>query len=251
MCSSTNEQNWTMTRFLKAVTKSLNGRAILLATVALAATSAAALAANITGTNGNDTLIGTSGNDNINGLQGNDIIFGLGGSDSINDGNGNDVIDGGGKCMPGSQNAQYCSHGQVKPCGQDNFNVGNGNDAIYGNCGPNNINVGSGNDTIYGGPVGDNINLNGHNSGTDFIFLGVGGGNNVSTSQGTTIVYAQNGHKDNIACHGNTTVYADKIDQTSNCTKVIYTPAGASDLHGRTAPKQRAHEPHVFARRGM
>jgi hypothetical protein len=66
---------------------------------------------------------------------------------------------------------------------------------------------------------------------TDFIHLGAGGNNNVSTGQGTTIVYAQNGKRDNIACHGNTTVYADRVDQTSNCTKVIFTPPPARDGH--------------------
>jgi hypothetical protein len=117
---------------------------------------------------------------------------------------------------------------------------------IYGGGGHNAINVRSGNDTIYGGPLGDTINVNGRNNGTDYIFLGGGGGNTVNTGQGTTIVYAQNGHVDNISCHGNTTVYADRVDHTSGCTKVIFTPPPSRDgarPAGKTnaAAKARAH----------
>jgi Ca2+-binding RTX toxin-like protein len=51
--------------------------------------------ANLTGTNGNDNITGTSDSDNIFGLDGNDTLSGLGGDDKIYGGNGNDSLDGG------------------------------------------------------------------------------------------------------------------------------------------------------------
>ena len=46
---------------------------------------------NITGTSGNDTLIGTAGADKINSGDGNDIVDRGAGSDTINAGDGNDT----------------------------------------------------------------------------------------------------------------------------------------------------------------
>jgi Ca2+-binding RTX toxin-like protein len=51
--------------------------------------------ANITGTNGNDTLTGTASDDIIQGLGGNDLIIGSLGNNNIDGASGNDVIDGG------------------------------------------------------------------------------------------------------------------------------------------------------------
>ena len=118
------------------------------------------------------------------------------------------------------------------------INAGNGNDTIYGGGGHNSINVGSGNDTIYGGPLGDAINVGGRNTGTDNIYLGAGGGNSVNTGSGTTIVFAQNGHVDTIACHGTTTVYADHVDHTTNCTHVIFTSPSADHVKKEKATKR-------------
>jgi Ca2+-binding RTX toxin-like protein len=49
----------------------------------------------ITGTNGNDLIIGSSGDDTINGLGGNDCILGEGGNDTIDGGTGTNVCIGG------------------------------------------------------------------------------------------------------------------------------------------------------------
>lgn len=51
--------------------------------------------ANITGTNGDDTLPGTEGADTISGLGGNDLIGGFGGNDTILAGSGDDQVIGG------------------------------------------------------------------------------------------------------------------------------------------------------------
>jgi Ca2+-binding RTX toxin-like protein len=53
------------------------------------------LAELITGTNGNDNLVGTDSDDEISGLDGNDRISGMGSADNIDTGNGNNQIYGG------------------------------------------------------------------------------------------------------------------------------------------------------------
>jgi Ca2+-binding RTX toxin-like protein len=68
--------------------------------------------ATINGTNGNDLILGTSGNETINGRNGADCIVGGGGNDTLNGDNGNDVILGG----PGA----------------DTINGGNGTDDCWG-----------------------------------------------------------------------------------------------------------------------
>lgn len=67
-----------------------------LAAVVLAAVVALpALALNISGTRGNDTLRGTAKADKINGKAGNDRIFGVAGNDTLIGGPGRDRVDGG------------------------------------------------------------------------------------------------------------------------------------------------------------
>ena len=57
----------------------------------------------LTGTEGNDLILGSSGADIIDGLGGNDCIVGGGGDDSINGNNGTDV------CLGGSGNNTFTS----------------------------------------------------------------------------------------------------------------------------------------------
>ncbi|MGH8119658.1 MAG: calcium-binding protein, partial [Gammaproteobacteria bacterium] len=66
----------------------------------------------LTGTEGNDTLVGYASDDVINGLEGNDTLYGAAGNDSLNGGNGNDtiygqegndILDGRGALFPASQ----------------------------------------------------------------------------------------------------------------------------------------------------
>lgn len=51
--------------------------------------------ANITGSNGNNTLNGGAGNDTLNGMGGNDTLNGFGGNDYLIGGAGNDILNGG------------------------------------------------------------------------------------------------------------------------------------------------------------
>lgn len=78
-----------------------------------------AMAANITGTPGPDTLNGTAAADNIDGLAGDDRITGLGGADVLRGSDGNDTISGDGVCPTGTTSGDspyYCIPG---PSGRD------------------------------------------------------------------------------------------------------------------------------------
>jgi Ca2+-binding RTX toxin-like protein len=55
----------------------------------------------VLGTNGNDLIIGSTGNDNMDGKNGDDCLLGGGGNDDINGGNGNSV------CIGGSGNDTF------------------------------------------------------------------------------------------------------------------------------------------------
>ena len=59
-----------------------------------------AMAANITGTPGPDTLNGTAQSDKIDGLGGDDTINGLGGADELRGSDGRDTINGEGNLPP-------------------------------------------------------------------------------------------------------------------------------------------------------
>src|SRR4028119_1823288 len=110
------------------------------------------------GTEGNDVLNGTFGDDALYGRGGNDIIFGGEGVNTLLGEDGNDLIYGGFQT--------------------DYINGGNGNDVIYVPGGNNTIYGGAGNDFIYSSS-GDDLILGG--AGNDRIFLG--GGNDIVVLQ--------------------------------------------------------------------
>jgi Ca2+-binding RTX toxin-like protein len=92
-------------------------------------------ACTITGTNKNDHLVGTPGDDVICGGNGNDLIEGMGGNDILIGGNGRDHLIGGG--------------------GNDLLLGGNGKDTMEGRNGNDNLQGGDGEDTLTGGPGSD------------------------------------------------------------------------------------------------
>jgi Ca2+-binding RTX toxin-like protein len=49
----------------------------------------------LTGTNGNDAILGLAGDDTLNGVNGNDVLGGGNGNDDLAGGNGGDVLEGG------------------------------------------------------------------------------------------------------------------------------------------------------------
>ncbi|MBG1260247.1 calcium-binding protein [Nostoc commune] len=105
---------------------------------------------NLSGTSGNDTIVGwasggnansTSGNDTLNGADGNDSLAGGTANDSLSGGNGNDTLDGG--------------------TGNDTLIGGAGNDIFKGSQGNDSINGGDGNDTADYSQLGQSITLSG------------------------------------------------------------------------------------------
>ena len=97
------------------------------------------IAASLQGNQGNDTLIGGSGNDFIKGLAGNDSIVGGDGKDTLYGGVGNDTILGG--------------------LGDDKIKGDNGDDSIDGGDGADVINARAGRDSVIGGPGADVLQL--------------------------------------------------------------------------------------------
>ncbi|MBW4428578.1 MAG: pre-peptidase C-terminal domain-containing protein [Nostoc desertorum CM1-VF14] len=105
---------------------------------------------NLSGTSGNDTIVGwavggnansTSGNDTLNGAAGNDSLAGGTANDSLIGGAGNDTFDGG--------------------TGNDTLIGGAGNDTFRGSRGNDSINGGDGNDTADYSQLGQTITLSG------------------------------------------------------------------------------------------
>lgn len=95
-----------------------------------------------TGSNRNDRLFGTVGDDTLDGLGGNDRLAGGAGGDRLNGGNGNDKLFGGD--------------------GDDRLDGGAGRDRLFGDSGNDTLLGGTGNDSLVGG------------AGNDFIIGGTG-----------------------------------------------------------------------------
>ncbi len=147
----------------------------------------------VNGDAGNDTIVGTNGDDVINGGLGDDAVNGQAGNDSISGAQGEDVLSGG--------------------LGNDSIDGGNGADFLTGQAGDDSINGGDGNDTLRGfegndtliGVTGDDL-LNGMD-GNDSISGGVGqdqitGGSGDDTLDGGRNNDTINGNAGNDLIHG-------------------------------------------------
>jgi Ca2+-binding RTX toxin-like protein len=104
--------------------------------------------ATINGTNGNNTLIGTNGNDIINGLAGNDRLFGRRGNDILIGGTGRDALFG--------------------EAGNDSLGGGTGNDLLNGGLGADFMSGGAGNDLYFVDNRGDRVGES-SNAGIDTV----------------------------------------------------------------------------------
>ncbi len=165
---------------------------------------------NVTGNDGNDTLVGSDGSNHLQGNFGEDTIFGHGGSDTIDGGAQADIIDAGSgddtviggkgrdQVQLGDGNDVFNDDGQTGYWGSDTVHGGFGNDTInggggddffYGDNGADTIFGGAGNDTIDGGAHGDTIYAGDGNDvvsggkGTDQVFLGAGDDLFIGSSQ--------------------------------------------------------------------
>src|SRR3712207_6108960 len=92
------------------------------------------------------TIRGTDGNDTLRGTTGVDVIMGLGGNDTITGGNADDVVCGG--------------------AGDDSLAGENGNDVLLGGFGVDTLDGGNGDDTLVGGPGEGDVLTQGRGTGT-------------------------------------------------------------------------------------
>lgn len=143
-------------------------------------------AADIVGSQYDDTITGSSGNDSLNGYYGNDVLNGGGGIDSLSGYDGDDTLNGG-------DGDDYLNG----DAGADTLNGGDGNDNLYGgydhfsgvgdtlngDAGDDWLDGGDGNDSLNGGAGTDRTSLTFTNMGSAITYtLGDGA---VTTSNGT------------------------------------------------------------------
>ena len=123
----------------------------------------------INGTAGNDSLVGTNGNDLIIALEGNDRIAGLNGDDCIVGGPGTDQISGdnGNDAIDAGEGNDHVAGGN----GNEVITGGSGNDTMDGANGIDQITGGPGNDIMTGGNGNDSLQGDG---GTDTAVGGAG-----------------------------------------------------------------------------
>ncbi|MGB9637323.1 MAG: calcium-binding protein, partial [Microgenomates group bacterium] len=100
-------------------------------------------------------IFGTQRNDVLRGTNGNDLIFGFGGNDRIEGSNGNDCLVGG-----AGNDRIFGSNGDDVMLGNeanDYLDGSNGNDRIFGGEGNDIVNAGNGNDYVEGNEGNDNL----------------------------------------------------------------------------------------------
>ena len=119
----------------------------------------------LTGTAGNDTIIGYASADTISGTDGNDSLFGRDGNDIIDGGNGDDAL--------------------LGENGNDTLNGDSGNDVLQGGAGNDTLNGGAGNDILAGG-IYDTWNGNYNGAGNDTYLFGRGSGADTITEYDLT-----------------------------------------------------------------
>ena len=107
--------------------------------ISVAVTNVSEPGRNFHGGNGNQTFVGTTGNDEMEGGNGNDNLNGNDGNDEIEGGNGNDILVGG------------RGHDEMEgDSGNDSLDGGLGNDRMYGGSGRDILTGGAGDDKLYG-----------------------------------------------------------------------------------------------------
>jgi len=130
----------------------------------------------IRGTNGNDVIIGSAGDDNISASNGNDVVCARGGNDRIDGGNGNDdrLGDRGG-ADPGPDGMIGTAddvdllpeeYGPDGVGGVDTIAGSNGDDRLWGDEANDSLDGSNGNDQLRGGAGDDTL---GGRNGNDFL----------------------------------------------------------------------------------
>jgi len=151
--------------------------------------------ASIEGTQGPDTLFGTSGNDDINPHAGDDIVYAGGGNDEVHGITGDDRIYGeaGNDLLYGSDGDDWLYGGS----GKDKIHGTHGTDHIWGGTGDDLLFGGKdGNDVIYGEAGNDRIwggGLKNHPSEVQYQYGGTGN-DHVGGDRGTDYGYGESGN---------------------------------------------------------
>ncbi len=159
------------------------------------------------GTAGNDTMQGWTGNDFINGNNGNDTLYGYDGNDMLNGGAGDDVVYGGN--------------------GNDTEFGGGGNDKLYGDAGDDSLSGDGGLDTMTGGTGNDTYSVD--NAG-DVVVEKAGEGTDTVQS---TISYTLGANVENLTLTGTAATNGTGNGQdnviTGNAAANVLDGAGGSD----------------------
>ena len=113
------------------------------------------LSADLTGTNGPDTLLGTAEPDTLLGRRGDDLLKGFAGDDLLGGGAGNDTLVGGDgfDSLAGAAGDDTLLGGT----GADNLVGGDGDDLLGGGDGGDRLKGGDGHDTLRGGDHNDQL----------------------------------------------------------------------------------------------
>ena len=192
------------------------------------------------GTDGQDSLVGKSGQNTIYGYKGNDHIEGRGDDDILVGGEGNDEIFGGNgnDYLIGNEGDDQLEGGN----GNDAILAGSGSDIIDGGKGDDQIEAEDGNDYVLGGD-GDDIILGGQGNdiidggnGEDIILgeegddliLGGEGNDVIEGGEGNDIIKGQDGNDNLRGSDGDDTIYGNAgID-------IIYGDAGVDVVDAGT-----------------
>ena len=112
----------------------------------------------INGNGGDDCILGGIGADTLNGNGGNDVIFGEAGADSMNGNDGNDLLVGGNGAdtLRGENGQDHLIGGESA----DTLDGGNDNDLLEGGSAADSMRGGNGNDTLIGNAGIDSANGN-------------------------------------------------------------------------------------------
>lgn len=177
--------------------------AVLVSTALLLSLGGPAVAAEYTGTAGNDKISGSSSADRLFGRGGDDTLSGWGAGDYIDGEDGNDTLKGND--------------------GNDDIRGGLGADKEWGGTGGDTMNGGGGHDTMYGGRGVDDMD---GGDGNDEVFAkdaeDVGAlpdntGDTVRGGAGDDKIYTRDGERDTVTCGAGTdTAYLDYQDQLTD-----------------------------------
>lgn len=192
------------------------------------------------GTNKDDLLQASAGNDNLVGLNGDDTIRASQGKDWLYGDNGNDFLDGG----PG-RDFLYGGNGNDElrgGQGRDDLFGENGNDVLIGGCGPDLMNGGRGNDVLFGGNASDTYT---GGLGQDVFVLALPGGQAAITALAKRIssthssMKRKKGISSPISCRGSTNLPWQLALPTTNCSSRAIASMLSSKMKYRSLPRSR------------